>query len=305
MMKKMLFVICLISTGAASAQDAVVKGLKSTAEKELAEDTTHKEGWKKGFTANLGLAQGNTSNWAAGAERSSFTINAFVNLFANYKKGKKEWTNSLDLFYAMINTSSLGTRKNDDRIDYYTKYTQKIKPKVGLGVVGNFRTQFTNGYTYNVVPQEKVSGFFKPAYLTIAPGIDWDPNKWFSLFFSPISARWIYVSEDSLTKYYNINAGKNLRTELGGFLSAKLNKDIAKNVNIRSRVDLFSNYLENPQNVDVFWTNILTLKVNKFLNVTYNFDMIYDDDVKIFGTNSNAPRTQIKSLLSVNFTTKF
>jgi len=304
MMKKILFLICVISTGAVMAQDATVQGLKSTAEKKLAEDTTHKEGWKKGFTANLGLAQGNTSNWAAGAEESSFTINAFVNLFANYKKGKKEWTNSLDLFYAMINTSSTGTRKNDDRIDYYTKYTQKIKPKVGLGVVGNFRTQFTNGYTYNVIPNEKISGFFKPAYLTIAPGIDWDPNKWFSLFFSPISARFIYVSEDSLTKFYNINAGQNLRTEIGGFLSAKFNKDIAKNVNIRSRVDLFSNYLENPQNVDLFWTNILTLKVNKFLNVTYNFDMIYDDDVKVFGPNSNAPRTQTKSLLSVNFTTK-
>ncbi|MGL6269869.1 MAG: DUF3078 domain-containing protein, partial [Chitinophagaceae bacterium] len=96
----------------------------------------------------------------------------------------------------------------------------------------------------------------------------------------------------------------NLRTEFGGFLSAKFNKDIAKNVNIRSRVDLYSNYLENPQNVDVFWTNILTLKVNKFLNVTYNFDMIYDDDVKVFGPNGNAPRTQTKSLLSVNFTTK-
>ena len=88
-------------------------------------------------------------------------------------------------------------------------------------------------------------------------------------------------------------------------LSANFKKDIFKNVNLKSRFDLYSNYLENPQNVDVFWTNVLTLKVNKFLNVTYNFDLIYDDDVRIFGPNGDAARTQIKSLLSVNFTTKF
>jgi hypothetical protein len=70
-------------------------------------------------------------------------------------------------------------------------------------------------------------------------------------------------------------------------------------------MDLFSNYLANPQNVDIFWTNVLTMKVNKWLGVTYNFDLIYDDDVRLFGPNSNAPRTQIKSLLSVGLTTKF
>jgi hypothetical protein len=303
-MKKLLFVISLFSTGAILAQDATIKELKSTAEKKIEEDTTHKEGWKKGININLGLAQGNTSNWAAGAEKSSFTINSYVNLFANLKRGDNEWTNNLDLFYAMINTSSQGTRKNDDRIDYFTKYTHKIKPKWGFGVVGNFRTQFTDGFNYDKTPREKISGFFAPAYLTIAPGFDWTPSEWFSVFLSPISGRWTYVSDDNLTTLYNINPGKSLRTEMGGYLSANFKKDIAKNVNFKSRFDLYSNYLENPQNVDVFWTNVLTLKVNKFLNVTYNFDLIYDDDVKIFGPNGDAPRTQIKSLLSVNFTTK-
>jgi hypothetical protein len=302
-MKKLLFVISLFSTGAILAQDATIKELKSTAEKKIEEDTTHKEGWKKGININLGLAQGNTSNWAAGAEKSSFTINSYVNLFANLKRGDNEWTNNLDLFYAMINTSSQGTRKNDDRIDYFTKYTHKIKPKWGFGMVGNFRTQFTDGFNYDKTPREKISGFFAPAYLTIAPGFDWTPSEWFSVFLSPISGRWTYVSDDNLTSLYNINPGKSLRTEMGGYLSANFKKDIAKNVNFKSRFDLYSNYLENPQNVDVFWTNVLTLKVNKFLNVTYNFDLIYDDDVKIFGPNGDAPRTQIKSLLSVNFTT--
>jgi hypothetical protein len=61
-MKKLLFVLCLFPTVASFAQDATIKELKSTAEKKLEEDTTHKEGWKKGIKINLGLAQGNTSN---------------------------------------------------------------------------------------------------------------------------------------------------------------------------------------------------------------------------------------------------
>jgi hypothetical protein len=72
----------------------------------------------------------------------------------------------------------------------------------------------------------------------------------------------------------------------------------------QSRLDLYSNYLHKPKNVDVFWTNVIGMKVNKLLGVTYNFDLIYDDDVRIFGPNDNAPRTQIKSLLSVGITAK-
>jgi hypothetical protein len=101
-----------------------------------------------------------------------------------------------------------------------------------------------------------------------------------------------------------LDPGKSTRFEAGAYISAIFKKDILKNVNLRSRLDLYSNYLSNPQNVDIFWTNVITMKVNKWLGVTYNFDLIYDDDVRLFGENSDAPRTQIKSLLSVGLTTK-
>ncbi len=207
-MKKLLFLALVLTGGTLMAQDKTVQELKTTAEKKVAEDTAHKDGWKKGLKVNLGLAQGNASNWAAGAEESSFTMNTYVNLFANLKRGKNEWTNNLELFYAMVNTSSQGLRKNDDRIDYFSKYTYKIKPKWGFGAVANFRTQFTNGYKYDVTPQEKISGFLAPAYLTLAPGFDWTPSEWFSLFLSPISARWTYVNDENLTALYNVDPGK-------------------------------------------------------------------------------------------------
>ncbi len=289
------------------AQDKTIQELKNSAAKTLADDTTHKTGWKKGANINLGLAQGNSSNWAAGAERSSLAINANVNLFATYKTENSRWINNLDMFYALQKTTSQGTRKTDDRFDYYTKYSRTISKKWSFGVVGNFRTQFSEGYDYNKTPRELNSAFLAPAYLTIAPGFDWTPVDYFNVFFSPISARWTFVSEKyaGLGQRYGLDLGKSARFEAGAYISALFKKDIAKNVNLRSRMDLYSNYLANPQNVDIFWTNVLTMKVNKWLGVTYNFDLIYDDDVRLFGPNSNAPRTQIKSLLSVGLTTKF
>ncbi len=303
-MKYVISAAMLMVATIGMAQDKTITELKSTAEKTIADDTSHKHGWKKGANLSLGIAQGNSSNWAAGAEQSSMAINANVNLFATYKTEKTRWINNLDLFYALQRTTSQGTRKTDDRIDYYTKWTRTLSKKWGFGVVGNFRTQFNEGYDYGKTPYELTSAFFAPAYITVAPGFDWTPADYFNVFLSPISGRWTVVTKDNLQERYGLDPGQSTRFEAGAYLSAIFKKDIMKNVNLRSRLDLYSNYLSNPQNVDIFWTNVLTLKVNKWLGVTYNFDLIYDDDVRLFGENSNAPRTQIKSLLSVGLTTK-
>jgi hypothetical protein len=303
-MRYVLSAVVLMISIIGMAQDKTVIDLKSTAEKKLADDTSHKQGWKKGINIALGIAQGNSSNWAAGAEQSSLAINTNVNLFATLKRDKIRWINNLDLFYALQTTTSQGTRKTDDRIDYYTKYTRTLSKQWGFGVVGNFRTQFTEGYDYTKTPYELTSAFFAPAYITLAPGFDWTPADYFNVFLSPISARWTVVTKENLQERYGLDPGKSSRFEAGAYISAIFKKDIMKNVNLRSRLDLYSNYLSNPQNVDIFWTNVLTLKVNKWLGVTYNFDLIYDDDVRLFGENSDAPRTQIKSLLSVGLTAK-
>jgi hypothetical protein len=302
-----MFAVMILAAVNAFGQDATVSELKSTAEKTLDEDTTHKVGWKKGGLLNLGLAQGSTSNWAAGGEEFSLSITSYLNLFANLKSGKNKWVNNLDLFYAIQRTTSQGMRKNDDRIDLYSKYTHELNKKWSFGVVGNFRTQFTDGYDYNKTPIERISDLFAPAYLTIAPGFDWTPTEYFNVFISPISAKWTFVKDDAdkLGVRYGLDPGQTSRFEAGAFVSASFRKEIFKNVALKSRLDLYSNYLKNPQNVDIFWTNVLAMKVNKWLAVTYNFDLIYDDDARLFGPANNAPRTQIKSLLSVGFTGKF
>ena len=96
-------------------------------------------------------------------------------------------------------------------------------------------------------------------------------------------------------------AGKKIANELGMFATINYSKIIAKNITYRGRLDLFSSYKNKPGNVDVFFTNLFSFKINKWFSATYNLDMIYDDDVKIFGTEKNAPRLQVKSLIGIGF----
>jgi Protein of unknown function (DUF3078) len=319
-MRQFLLVFFISATAVTvKAQDAAIKDIQNTAQKELPKDTAHKSGWKKGGLFSLNLGQGGSRNWAAGAEKFSFSTAVFVNLFANNIHGKWSWNNNLDLAYALVNTTSQGVRKNDDKIDFLSRVGYSLAPKLDVSGILSFRTQFTDGYEYNYLGkglQHRISGLFAPAYLTIAPGITWKPTSYFSVFVSPISGRWVIVSNSPYSYLYQGGIAPTGEIEMGAFLSANFNKEVMKNVVYISKLELYSNYLATnilgeidktarPQNVDVYWTNAFAMKVNKWLNVNYNFDLIYDDDVRQFGPNKNAAGVQLRSLLGVGFAAKF
>jgi hypothetical protein len=66
-------------------------------------------------------------------------------------------------------------------------------------------------------------------------------------------------------------------------------------------MDLFSNYQNKPENVDIFMTNLFSFKINKFFSATYSLDLIYDDDIRLFGANKQSPGLQTKSLIGIGF----
>jgi hypothetical protein len=339
-----LFLFVAITT----AQDPVIKTIQETAEKGLADDTTHIKGWRLGGVITLNAGQGSSKNWAAGAEKFSLSLAGYLSVYARYKSGKFKWENTLDLGYAMINTTSNGLRKTDDKIDLYSKASHALSEHFSFAGVLNFRTQFAPGYDYEYLGKEyqkETSRFMAPAYLIIAPGIDWHPTSYFNIFLSPISGRFVIVTNEPNTYYfpdgvipaadgggfelplaalYGVDPRRKIRSEFGAYASINFNKEIFKNVSYKSRLDLYSNYLgterftatgpgqidiqENPskpQNVDVFWTNLIVMKVNKILNVTYNFDLIYDDDVRQFGDKKTSAAIQLRSLLAVGLSVKF
>jgi hypothetical protein len=349
-MKKLtLATVAVIFALTVEAQDKTIKTLQETANKKaFSDDTTHIAGWRTGGVFTLNAGQGSSKNWAAGAEKFSLSVAGYLSLYANYKSGKFKWDNTLDLGYAMVNTTSTGLRKTDDKIDLYSKAGRELSEKFSLAGVFNFRTQFAPGYDYNYLGkdyQKATSDFMAPAYMIIAPGVDYHPVPYFNIFFSPVSARFVIVTnqpesyffpggvipaadgggfELPLAALYGVDPGKKVRAEVGGFASITFAKEVFKNVSYKSRLDLYSNYLNTqrftatgpgqllieqnqskPQNVDVFWTNLIVMKVNKFLNVTYNLDLIYDDDVRQFGDRKTSAAAQLRSLLAIGFSLTF
>lgn len=307
-MKKFLLSAFFFSTMLCQAQDKTVKELQKESNKSIKKDAdTTQKLWRKGGLFNLNIAQGSLSNWAAGGDDFSLSLNSIFSLYGFYKKGKSSWDNTLDLNLGFLRTTSLGNRKNDDRFDVLSKYGHAISSKWNVAGLFNFRTQMLNGYTYNNNVRTFSSAFLSPAYVLLGIGLDYKPNNNFSVFISPATARWVIVKDDSLSAkgYYGVDSGRHSRSEFGAFVSANYLKDLNKTVSYKGRLDLFSNYKHNPGKIDVFMSNIFAVKLSKVLSATWNVDLIYDDDVRLFGDDGKSPALQLKSLVGVGLLAKF
>jgi len=293
------------------AQDQSVKDMQAAATKEVKKDNIDSsKAWNTSGIYTLNFGQGSQSNWAAGGDDFSMSLATYLGLHAFYKQGKHSWDNTLDLNYGLVNTTSLGTRKNDDRIDLLSKYGYAIAPKWDVAALFNFHSQFSKGYTYNSDgTKDLLSDFMAPGYLLLSIGLDYKPVKGLAIYISPATSRWTFVSNDTLSAHgdYGVTPGKKVRSEIGAFASITYIADLnaAKTINYNGRLDLFSNYEHNPQNVDVMMNNMFTAKISKALNATLGLNLIYDDDVKLFGPNHDSPALQLKSLIAVGLAVKF
>ena len=91
------------------------------------------------------------------------------------------------------------------------------------------------------------------------------PDSKLSVFLSPLTSRWVLVLNKSLSDkgQYGVPKGAHSFNEIGTFATVNYNNIIAKNINYKGRLDLFSNYKSKPQNVDLFMTNVFSFKINK------------------------------------------
>lgn len=289
-------------------QDKTIKNLQKETLREIKKDNdTLTEYWKKGGIANLTVSQGSLNNWAAGGDEFSLSVNSNMSLFSFYKKIRHSWDNTLSFNFGYVNTTSLGNRKNDDRIDLLSKYGYALSDRWNLSGLFNFRSQFFKGYTYEEDNRQLSSNFLSPAYILVAPGFDYSPVKGLSIFVSPITSRWVFVMDEVLAAkgLYGVDSGSHVANELGAFSTINYQTAITSVVNYKGRLDLFSNYKHNPENIDLFMSNLFTVKLGKYITANYSLDLIYDDDVKLFGKNNDAPALQVKSLIGIGFQAKF
>ncbi len=310
---KNIYILSLLTilTTFIQAQDPNIKDLKNEAGKAISKDPkdTVTKTWKLGGLFKLNINQGSLSNWAAGGDNFSFSLNSYLNVYAFYKKNKSSWDNSLDLAYGVVNTTSLGSRKASDKIDLLSKYGYAITPKWNASVLFNLRTQFANGYTYSKTSagldtSSLISKGFAPAYLLLSMGLDYKPNANFSFFISPLTERWVIVSDDLIAPLYGVLPGKNAKNEFGAFVSTNYTKKIGDKFVYITKLDLFSNYRQDPQNIDIYWTNVLTAEITKYINFSFNLDMIYDDNTQNVNP-AKGPASQWLQLMGIGFAYTF
>ena len=308
-MKRSVLLFLLITSNAALfAQDAIVRKLQQESLRQIKRDIpdTSKKAWVKGGAYSLSIGQGSQSNWAAGGDDFSFTVNTTLRLYSFFKKKKHSWDNTLDISFGYINTTSLGSRKNDDRFDLMSKYGLSLNKKFNLATLVNFRSQFLKGYTYPNNVKTFASAFLSPAYLVISQGVDYKPTKELSIFVSPVTSRWVFVIDSTLAAKgeYGVKLNTHSINQNGAFATIGYQKAFNKMVSYKSRLDLFSNYKKDPQNVDVFMTNTFSAKVARIIAFSWNVDLVYDDDVRLFGPDNTSPGLQFKSIIGIGLQVK-
>lgn len=308
-MKKIIFIILTLTINIVSYSQVV------DAEKDLKKvynDTI--DGWKKGAVFSLNLSQVSLTNWSAGGQ-NSISINGLANMFAIYKMKKTSWENYLNLGYGLLKQGKESDFiKTDDKIEFVSKYGKKASKSWYYSALLSFNSQFTNGYNY---PNDSVeiSKFLAPGYVLGAVGMDYKPNKNFSSFIAPFTSKITIVNDKSLSDNgaFGIDTGKVFRNEFGGYIRFAYNKEISKNIVFTTKLDLFSNYLHNPQNIDINFETLINIKLNKFLSAVITTSLIYDDDIKIgIDTNNDGiidkevnSKIQFKEVLGIGLSYNF
>lgn len=290
--------------------------------------------WNYRTEASMVFSQSALSNWVKGGENSISTA-LDITGYADFKKPeiKLSSSNFARLKLGFLASGNEDIRKNLDLLETNSKVNHKAFGKFDFSAIMLFKTQVAVGKTYKKVNDEEiatiVSRFMNPATLTIGFGLDYKPDKKTSINFSPISYKGTFVPQggkitaDSLLPgkidqtRYGIEPGKKSKHEPGASFMLSKESQLLKNMTVTNRLQLFTNYINKPQNIDVDWEMIVVYNLNWFTDLRLNTHLIFDDDTKTTvlksgvpvlledGTEKKTARVQFKELFGVSLMFKF
>lgn len=254
------------------------------------------EGWIRGAGIGLDFAQLALINPRFGSGENRLGFGGLGTLFANYKKDKIYWLNraSLQLSIQKIGVSSNPMQKNLDRLILGSKVGRKFNDKWAAALDAEIESQLTPTYEGNILKpingEAKIANFFSPATIRLSPGIDYLASPHLTFFYSPAALKMIYIADQAIadrgtfgTQPNDNGVGfKKSDVQLGSTLKGiYTNKYFGDKLAVNSVLDLYSNYLRNPQNIDVNWHNDLSWNIWKGLALNLVVDVLYDDDILV------------------------
>lgn len=285
--------LCLFGIFASNAQQDSTAAVTDTIKR-----------WETKGNASLLFNQSTFDNWLAGGENNISGI-VGVNYDFNYKKDDWTWDNKVIASYGLVKTrNSSFAKKTDDRLELNSLLGKKIKENSewSYSAFLNFKTQFSKGYNYSKTEEgaeirEEYTNFLSPAYLYFGPGMLWKKNDNLKVNLSPATSKLTFVDKNFTLPdeaYFGVKEGESIRYELGFNASVYYKLDVIANVTFENILNLYSNYLKDPQNVDIDYQLNIVMKINKYLSTNLSFQTIYDDNAfrgfqvrQVFGVAAN------------------
>lgn len=263
----------------------LIQGI-SFAQENKTEEEKEEIHWKRNGKISAIFNQSAFSNWTSGGE-NNFALNITFNYTFNYTNGDFKWNNTIITDYGFTkNKNSDYTKKTNDRILLNSLIGIKTNGKWYFSGFINFRSQFAKGYKFGKdengkETREQHTNFFSPAYLSFGPGMLWTKNNNLKVNFAPSTARFVFVDKDYTLpdkKYFGVTEGESYNLEFGLSIEGFAKFDIMKNVTLEHILFLYSDYLKEPENVDIDYTLNIIMGINKYLSANITFQTIYDDD---------------------------
>lgn len=278
-----------------------------------AQDNTSSDSskWDLSGSTNVSFSNVGLSRWSGGGE-STISVGLILDLGAKRETEKSVWTNQARFAFGMARVGDAETnlfKKTDDLLHLNSTYGYKFNNYWSVSASSDFSSQVAPGYTFIVDAEGKeqqdqlISEFMAPAFWMNSFGIQY-ADKIVRATFSPISSKTTFVMNDSMAARgdFGVDPGQNVRFEVGAALEAALTLELMKNVNFKSRANIFMNY-GTPDLIDINWETLLVLKVNKYIHTSFGTHLIYDHDVRLLNPETGRQESgiQFKHVLNVNF----
>ncbi|MFY7810226.1 MAG: DUF3078 domain-containing protein [Flavobacterium sp.] len=279
-MKKIVFYITSVLFTSTYAQEAT---------------QTKESNWKKGGTFAFLANQSTFENWVPGGQ-SNFAASSNVNYDFNYKKDTWNWDNKLILAYGVTKIKDADIQKTDDRIEFNSLLGKKAEGYWFYSFFTNFKSQITTDLTGSGKNRTR---FFSPAFLQIGPGMLWKKSDNLKVNIAPLTSRFVFVMDSQLSNAgaFGVDPGKNMRFELGASVSGYYKFNLMENVSVENILNLYTNYLDRPKNVDLDYQLNVVMKINKYLTTNFSYQTVYDDNA--------ISRLQTRQVIGVGLNTKF
>ena len=252
----------------------------------MGQDADSSHAWVKSMLFEVSGAQIGFDNWVEGGTNS---LAGNVGLVGRWDRKTASWSQKyeMNLFYGVIKQDTTDMRKSKDEIYFLAAWSRdgqntsgNFHPTAGI----TFRSQFANGYNYEKDPFKEgrplpvlVSSFMSPGVFLESVGVTWTPNDWFSQHLGFASKQTVILDEELRTLYGN-KVDEQVRIQVGIDAITRLKIDVAENILYETSLGLFAAF-NQPEKPDTRWDNTITMRVNGWMRVTFEWTVLFDADV--------------------------